>query len=211
METPCRSGTWRGIAVALLMAATLWTIACGADDEPASPAGRTAALATTSGTIAGDSTRPASSPEDGRLTSTTGRVVTDWGEKADRKASVQAVQELQRAFRAGAMTEACRGVLDLLLFQFNPRGTGPETSCPRKLEAYARGLTRRGARVKVMRLLWVRAYAGNVSGVWVNDGHPQPLRVALRWDDSRWKLELGETSAFKALNARLVGTGAYAR
>lgn len=210
MQDRRRFWKWRGIATVLLIAAALGTAACG-DDEPADHARQPATSVDTSGTTAGDSARPASTPEDGRLTSTTGRVVTDWGDKADRKASVEAVLDLQRAFHAGEMVTACRGVLDFLLFQFNPRGTGPQTSCPKKLRAYARELARRDIRVRVMRLLWVRAYDGNVSGVWVDDGHRRPLRVALRWEGNRWKLELGETNAFKALHATLVGSHGYAR
>jgi hypothetical protein len=211
MEDRRQLRTWRCVAMALLITAMLGTVACGADDEPADDAGQRATVADTSATAADDSAQPASTPEDGRLTSPTGRVVTDFGDKADRRASVRAVLDLQRAFHAGDMVRACRSVHDFLLYQFNPAGTRPQTSCPKKLGAHARDLARRGARVRTLRLLWVRAYPGNVSGVWASDGGPHPIRVALRWEDNRWKLELGEASAFKALNAHLVGTDGYAR
>lgn len=196
--------------VLLLAAAVCGVAACGADDESTGGGQPAAAQSGTSRASATSSPSP-DAPDDGKLTSTTGEVVTDFGDKVERKASVEAVTELQRAFHAGRMSAACRRIHSFLLEQFHPAGTKPQTPCPQKLEAYASVLAQRGAEVRRLRLLWVRAYVGNISGVWVADDRGRAHRIALRWEDGSWKLEIVADNSWKALNARLTGVGSYGR
>jgi hypothetical protein len=210
MDRGIQSRALRNLAAAALLAVAVGmpVLGCGSDEEP-TKAGRTAAAEDTSA-AAGDVSAAAST--DGRLTTTTGEVITDYGDISQRRQAVRVLDRLQREFRAGEMAAACARINDFLFSQFTPRGTRDETPCPEKLEAYAAERARRGARPQRLRLLWVRAYTGQ-TGVWVDDGRGERLRVQLSYSLSGdgWQLDLGSLNRPDVLDAELVGADSYGR
>lgn len=211
--TSNRRGRLAAVVAALL---ALAVAGCG-DDEPAGAgAGDTTVESRPTETV--DRTAKANAadttattvPADGRLTTPGGRVVTDWGDKRDNRAAVAALVDLQRAFQAGQMEEACTGLASFLLSQFHPGDTRAGTACPRKLEAYAQQLAEKGAEHSRMKVLWVRSY-GTSAGVWVDDGRER-YQIPLTSNGKRggaWQLELGAIQNATLLNAEATGTARF--
>ena len=196
-------------AALLAMALATTTTACGDNEDPAShPPPR---AGTTAGTASSkDATAQAPEPTDGRLTTTTGTIIEDYGDRRQRQSAVRALDRLQDDFRAGRMTAACSQISDFLLNQFTPPKTQENTPCPQKLEAYATARERRGAPPPRMRLLWVRHYTGQ-AGIWVDDGRrDRHLRIQMSSMAGRgWELDLGPLGRPDILAAKLVGADDY--
>jgi hypothetical protein len=209
----------RQLALSLVIAAMLVVApaACGDDDSPGAGEGGGAAATetttdgeTTSGG-GGTSTTPSAGAIDGRLTTSDGEVITDYGDRGDRVAAVRALDRLQREFRSGAMVAACRRINDFLLTQFAPPRTDAYTPCPRKLAAYAAQRARRDERPGWFRLLWVRSYTQE-AGLWVADESGDLLRIQMtREPDTGWRYDLGPQARPDILAATLRGANYYIR
>jgi hypothetical protein len=191
--------------------------ACGDDEPNASSVGTDSRAQSSSRAEAPAATMPdttdasaTTEPEDGRLTTTTGTVITDYGDRGQRVAAVQALDRLQQDFRASRMAAACKRISDFMLSQFTPAGTQGGTSCPKKLEAYANARAQRGDSPKRLRLLWVRQYTGQ-AGVWVEEPDGNRLRIQLSQPLSGggWQLDLGSLSQPDVLAAKLASADQY--
>jgi hypothetical protein len=185
------------LAFALVLAAVLAgaSSACGSDDRE-KPAARNERLA---------QQRPQrQDAEDGRLTTTTGEVITNFGSRRAGRQAVRGLVQLQRDFRSGRMTAACTRISDFMLSQFTPAGTKPDTPCPAKLEAYAGQLAERGTPAARLRLLWVRSYTGE-AGIWVDDERGRRLRIPFSSSTGHgnWQLDLGSFEEPAVLAATL--------
>lgn len=208
----------RRLAMTVMVGAMLGltVTACGGDPEPAGSQGGQAQSNTRTDSAATTAERGTTfkqitdTPEDGRLTTPSGKVITDGGDRSQRIAAVQALDRLQHDFRAGRMAAACTRISDFLLSQFTPPGAQRDTPCPKKLEAYARQRARRADRPQQMKLLWVRHYTGQ-AGVWVEEAGGKRLRIQLSYPLSAdgWELDLGAHKRPDLLAAELVGADEY--
>lgn len=209
----------RSAAIAVWLTIALTTAglsACGADSE--GPAGdgdqnsrsvSTPSVAATTEAATNAQKPQDPDPTDGRLTSSSGEVITDFGDERDRKTAVKTLDRLQDDFRGGRMAAACASINDFLLSQFRPRGTEAQTPCPEKLEAYAAARARRGDSPERLRLLWVRSYPTE-SGVWVEDASGERLRIQLsNVGGDGPLLDLGPSGRPGLVAAELVGADAY--
>jgi hypothetical protein len=200
----------RGVAAALILVTVPVAafVGCGGDQENRGSGEKVAAKPRTT---ALPSKTDAADPTDGRLTTEGGKIITDYGDRGDRIAAVQTLDQLQRDFRAGRMKAACAKVNDFLLTQFAPRGTTEDTPCPGKLSAYAAQRARDGDRPQRLRLRWVRSYTVQ-AGIWVDDARGDRLRIQMSSvPNAGWQFDLGAMNRPDILAARLVGADTYER